>query len=189
MDNTCTSTPEILRTPQEARRRTVDANEWYTSSDPSQQRPTTLGAHSSMFNELTHGFPSRCALPRETAVPDVVTFVTGTIPSVLHPNTRVLDWIIVAPRNDDDDMYNKFLSTIPGKEQVFYNADTVTQEAGAGNETFGVNTFPVGPIHSLATSNLPPGELRPKPGFPPAEPISPTRILQWHVPDFHQHVK
>lgn len=56
-------------------------------------------------------------------------------------------------------MRNKFLSTMHGKEQVFYDADTVTQEAGAGNETFGVNTFPVGPIHSLATSNLPPGEL------------------------------
>ena len=87
MDNTCTSTPEILRTPQEARRRTVDANEWYTSSDPSQQRPTTLGAHSSMFNELTHGFPSRCALPRETAVPDAVTFVTGTY---LASSTRMI---------------------------------------------------------------------------------------------------
>ena len=75
------------------------------------------------------------------------------------PPEYFLDWIIVAPRNDDDDMRNKFLSTMHGKEQVFYDADTVTQEAGAGNETFGVNTFPVGPIHSLATSNLPPGEL------------------------------
>ena len=86
-------------------------------------------------------------------------------------------------------MRNKFLSTMPDKEQVIYNADTVTKEAGAGNETFGVNIFPVGLLHFLATSNLPPGELRPKPGFPPAEPISPTRTLQWHVPDFHPHVK
>jgi len=104
-------------------------------------------------------------------VPDVDAFIANVYPGVKStpppPPEYFLDRIILAPRNNGvGDMNTKLLDMIPDEEQVFYSADTVTQEAGANDETSDANTFPTEFLRSLTASGLPPGELRLKPGCP-----------------------
>ena len=53
-----------------------------------------------------------------------------------------------------------------GEEQVFYSADTVTQEARVDDETSDAYNFPAEFVRSLTASGLPPGELRLKTSCP-----------------------
>jgi len=110
-------------------------------------------------------------LPQGMITLDVDDFVAKIYPDIQSspppPPEYFLHRMILAPRNNDVDSTNsRLLSMMSGEEQVFYSADTVTQEAGADDESSDVNTFPVEFLRSLTASGLPPGELRLKPGCP-----------------------
>ena len=135
------------------------------------------GAHefSSWLLDVGHG--RGCSdngtipLPPAMISQDLDTFITQVYPTIgSHPPPPAeyfFNRMILAPRNNDvDDLNTNLLSMMSGNEQVFYSADSVTQEAGVDDETSDVNTFPVEFLRSLTASGLPPGELHLKPSCP-----------------------
>jgi ATP-dependent DNA helicase PIF1 len=143
---------------------------------------------SSWLLDVGHGWScsdnGTIPLPPNMISSDLDVFIDEIYPVVASnpppPPGYFLDWIILAPRNSDvDDMNIKLLSMMSGEEQVFYSADSVTQEAGADDKTSDVNMFPIEFLRSLTASGLPPGELRLKLGCPLIllQNLSPSRGL------------
>ena len=73
-----------------------------------------------------------------------------------------LDWMILTPQNKEVHEINQFvLDCFQGDERVFLSADSIIDDEGSPS-----NQLPSEYLCSINSSNLPPSELRLKPGCP-----------------------
>ena len=109
-------------------------------------------------------------LPHEMVASDINTFIDGIYHGIQSspppPPDYFLNRMILSPRNCDvSDLNTQILNMMPGDAESFLSADSVVDEAGADDGTYGSH-IPSEFLRTLNPSNLPPGDLQLKLGCP-----------------------
>lgn len=136
----------------------------------------TPDAHSfsSWLLEIGHGRglaeDSTVRLPHEMIASGVDTFIDviyhGIQSSPPPPPDYFLNRIILSPRNRDvADLNTQILNMMPGNAESHLSVDSVVDEAGADDGTFGSN-LPPEFLRTLNPPSLPPSDLQLKLGCP-----------------------
>ena len=117
-------------------------------------------------------------LPHKMIISDTSTFIDKVYPGIQSspppPPDYFLNHMILFPRNDDvADLNTQILNMMPGEGESLLSVDSVVDEAGVDDGTYGSNALPPEFLWTLNPSCLPPGNLQLKTGCP--------LILLWNL--------